>query len=313
MQSNRFQNNFCEIVAHDVFPLDYLEDNKGWIHIVKNTLTSDEFITKPIYSPSPNRNKYKSQRTYGKTCPSGIYSTISENGDFILSRKNISKHYCSRSVYFDKSIIPKYRSDLIHLYEVFSSTGCQAFLFGSRLLNTYDSQSDWDVIIVGDLTIDSILKTAVSSSNKMLRFFTVDECDARAMRYGAGESHISTETLRRIFPKTTFYLKSKFGEIGIFSGNKNTFIGKNNVLSNTHKTTLTGKIIPSQGTSFSMPRIFKIIDENIGESSVTTTIWSLCGIERLSGVRCRISGAIPTDGNGKCFWLGGSSAKFSLA
>lgn len=291
------------------YPYDYVSDKTNWIYLVKGEVHDTQMlIGAPIYSPPPLRNKCKTDGAFHKT----LYSKktlLSSGFDREIHKSEIIKYYpiininCSyKKNNFNHSNIINY------IYTESKKFGVKIYLFGSRLLGLETECSDWDFVIQGCKNPQLFVKNLIKQGHGRCRGFSSQEIYDRVDRYVLSESWASSIILEKIFSKTTTYLKSDCGELGIFFRKENNIYlpiaSEFNFCSE-----IKGKIIRNKGGSYSMPREI-LIDYNNKIIKIKTISWLLCGLEEFEGSYVRFQGIYKLSENE--WWFGANGSNITI-
>ncbi len=295
------------MISHSILePYDYVEDRKGWIYLVKGYMpVSGNVVVAPIYSPEPNRKKTKNIRVESLRNKIGE-SALSTGNDIELKLDFIKKHY-NRSTPFRINSSLENDAAVRALVDLSIESNCDLRLFGSRRLNIDKPGSDWDFLILGCTDPNSYVKKLINTD--FVRAFNSSEIETRVQRYKHSEHWATPSVLRKIFSKTTLYVKTELGEIGLFFAGNTPFhlspIGEEPDLHS-----IVGAPLRNRGLSFSMPREITIRSEE-SIHTVRTVSWSLCGLELCDQETFKFDGLVSL-GN-KEWWFGSNHSKIQMA
>jgi hypothetical protein len=284
---------------------DYVEDQNGWIYIVKALLDDGSIIAKAFYNRTPNGSVIKCKETFinAENKPNIRKWIYGGPMDYIFSLKDISiihRH--------DKYPILTYPNCDGLIYQIAllaKNYNFTAYLFGSRRLGIENDLSDWDMLFVGDGSPFVLVNNIVGKLSAKIRLFSISECEDRAKRY-AERKQFDYKTLVQIFQKGTLYLRTNNNEIGLFFSHNNTDVSVGLEFVNEDRLNLMGKILYSGGSSVFLPRVFYIQDSRNIKSCVKTVLWEMGGIEANEGCKIELFGVYRLiDGS---YWFGGEKA-----
>lgn len=288
---------------------DYILDKNNWFHLVKLVLEEGTYITKPIHYCGVNHSKYKT-RISSASPPCGTRYIIGSPFDFKLTESEVSSVVSPIELKL-KSGNPH---DVLAIREFSKSVNSKALLFGSRLIGKENSTSDWDLLIdthLNPLEFVNLLVTKVPN----LRRFTKPEIYERSCRYKIDSALDSSDvSLNELFDVTTIYLKSQcIGEIGIFFRNSLAKKMDYSKIKNygslvTTNRSIIGKIAPSLGKSFHLPRRFTLKTETDEEITIHSTVWELSGLEAMNGRTVSVRNAIKLNNQDDYFAFGHPSS-----
>lgn len=293
-----------------VHAYDYIKDLLGNVYIVRGVIyKTNEIIIKPIaiYKTSdlekfdPNDQGHLKQIPYSsyEWGDPDNYSCKLEDIESLFKRDQVLNS--------DHPNNPKLLRDVI---ETISCDKIKVYLFGSRRLNLENQTSDWDILIISNSHYGEIVDKLVTNLEGRVRLFNRNECLKRANHYAWPCSHLNKQFLIKAFQKTTSYLKTEIGEVGIFfASNTDTCLPyiDSTKISEHH---LRGRIIRSDGSSHLMPRNFLIQCSDGEIKKVGTIMWGLGGIEECAGEYVSLRGLEMLSKDS--YWLGGSSSSLEF-
>lgn len=267
---------------------DYFEDDNGWIYLFKGVILSKEKIVgSPVYTPGTNRLKVKTfSEPHLKL--SAKKTSLSMGNEREIPFGKVKKLFRNSEALHSLHPAIKGHKFLQSFIEIMSSLGLTVRLFGSRQLGIETPQSDWDFLVSGTDEPKIVVEKLISKFAGQLRLFNSVEIDDRVSRYALDEPWANKNLLGKIFSKSTLYLKSPVGELGLFFEGSSPNKLPNEVLNGESKD-MAGRFLKSSGKSFHMPREFLV--ESDGEvQKILTISWALGGVEELEGCQVQFSG-----------------------
>jgi hypothetical protein len=288
-----------------------VKDKRGWVHVVRGALADTAVsIVHAVYGPSR-------LKVIEKGCASGVAPAAhlhawheGDDCDLLLGPR------------FVRSVIPRHGLPLASVARkpqllsdidaMLARCRVSAFLFGSRRLRVHHPGSDWDLILNiprNGITPGQVVASLAAESGGRLRRFTASECRARAGRYHRGH-RISLDCLSTIFERSTPYLRSHTGEIGVFfTSDSDSLIPRIAREASKSPRSLDGTILPAAGESFLMPRRVRVGTPD-GVVTVISVLWFMGGIEELAGSLVRMTGLYRLSDD--AWWMGGQTAAIHL-
>lgn len=290
---------------------DYIEDTEGWIYVSRGVIVGTNLVVvEAMYDPLQNRlGKYRGESTEGENIPSSVPCPMAGDTQYLLYPKNIKKVFPRQEI--EITDYDEHNELLNRINDIVSRHGAHCYLFGSRRLKIGKDDSDYDILVFGCMNPCKTVQLIAENLNGEVRRFSQQECSNRAIRYGYPNGPLSPEFLARIFSKTTMYLKTQLGEIGIFFASHNDS-NIPNILKLHHvpEESIVGTIIPSGGASHLMPRQFFIETENNKIQRIVTVSWELGGIEENAGLKVRLAGVRAIRNNK--WWFGGPKISLEI-
>lgn len=272
-----------------ILPYDYIESNDGWIYVVRCIVSDGGFLAKPIYSPVySGRIKHKILLKIDYLPMQKAWINYPPDV-FHFYKDEVTQHWpvAANTIKFDNFTADFFRSVVSIIKKIDPLATCS--ITGSRRVGTHRTNSDHDLLICTNLH-PLIIKENILASNSQWREFNESEIRDRINRYSPN-SCISNQLIKDIFYAGTLYLKSKLtgNELGLFFISKETSNYIIPAIYSSSHVDLIGEILPSNGSSFHMPRIFYIKDNQCKIIELVTIIWEACGIELLSGRRVKLT------------------------
>lgn len=287
---------------------DYIMDERGWTYVVRGIdLHAQRVLVKALYSPAPIRQRIQNSLSGVSCAPSFSCATYGGRTTFLIPAEQIKRLIRRESVTIDD--VYGAPSLVCDLADFLKETGAKVYLHGSRLLGYASTDSDWDLLVKHSTEPLSSLVDKALVFLPELRRYTPQELTLRASRYAS--QAVRKSQLRRLFGSTTHYLRSATLEIGLFP-----IRDSDSVLPLCFPKKLGARIdflaspVPSQGSSYLMPRVIQFECPSRGRFEVQTTLWELAGIEALAGSMFRISSARPA--SDRIIWLGGQDLRLEV-
>ncbi len=314
-QDQSFGDPLLKSRAPRLRAFDYVEDQDGWIYVVRAVVPSNhnQVLAKPIYPPSclqirkleANQPISHLGRRHRATQTHSFFNLAA------LSTSSIRAiHPRAEVPIADLSTAP---AIVMRLAEVVESMGARVFLYGSRRVHREIASSDWDVLVDTTNSQYSPMALIVNTQQVLrasVRRFSPKEIRLRARRYSSKSGALNRETLTSIFLKGTPYLKSGSLEIGVFFACEgDTYPQRHAFPQTTHLSESVARLLvgapctpmPTGGHSFYMPRRIRLRFEDYGEVEFPSIQWELGGLEEAHGTTFRFQAATGYQGTSLTF------------
>lgn len=290
--------------SYHVRSYDYIRDWHDNVYVVHGIVCdTPEIIVRPIsicgatgpekYNPNiPDRRQKIPYPVYEWGDPDN-YVVMLDDIQTIFARDKIP---CCK--------YPQRHKLLSDIVEAISNNNTTTYLFGSRRLDLARPASDLDILVVGNGPRREVVDRVVSSLGGRVRMFNNTECLERAGRYSWPYGYITRQFLIRAFPRTTCYLKTQIGEVGVFFASNSDTVVPRLYTKNKSPHHLRGWIVRSNGSSYLMPRSFIIECPDGSFKEIGTILWSLGGIEECAGEEISLGGLYMV--SEERYWLGGA-------
>ncbi len=308
-------SNLAEILegplkAAEYRPYDLVQDDTGWTFAVKGICESGELLVKAVYAPPGILpRKYKERPAIVWSSAHVVPCSVSSLGDYLLSPLCCS-YLQPRAL--TKAAMNGGNPIAAEVASLIEQSGARVELAGSRRAGLHRRESDWDLLVLGVSHPIELVRLVLAVIEHRGRLYRRPEIVERARRYSSCSSHASFSTLVALFGRTTLYLRTNHGEVGLFFDSPDPpLLPDLRAVSGIVPLTISGQILPCSGTSYHMPRRFRIATNVMGIIEIWTPIWEFGGLEELAGKRVSLTSLRQI--SPLRYWLGGPNVRLELS
>lgn len=171
-------------------------------------------------------------------------------------------------------------ADIRTLADAVERYGGRLYLYGSRALGIHDEAADWDFVMDHDGDARSLIEQASRACGVGE---PLDEPTLRrhAEDYAYPHSAISLEDLLEIMRTSLTYLTVGQRQLDIMPRPRRVRESIPSSFRAVPGSVVVGKVLPSRGTSYAMPRILRMRSATGARVEIRHLSWRLSGLERL--------------------------------